>query len=359
MANRATKFVSAVFIGAMVGIPVSTLAKDAAGGSDGSVQDSSTLAAASATDCLTTPNRESSPGQHWFYRMEPGTNKRCWYLRDQAERASPRSNSSQSPSSNASQSQPATTPPAPKPFSKNAQASRSMSNARAEIGDRSTGAESAGSTVPREPVFVTTGSAAANTGAAVGTNAPGTSATLTSSESTDGSLTASSTYASADANTGSNLNTSLSPPSAPELSAVAIMPQEKASTSLQLLFLVILGALAFAGIMASLIHRLARIWGRRHARFRRSSIWVGVQGGRRGSSAGVAAAAPGRSQDRRSTWPQRDGHSGQIKRLLAQIAKQAAGKSKKRVMAKTQAGAAACARTPSARRDVRASAARP
>jgi len=362
MANRATKFVSAVFVGAIVGIPLPTLAKDAADGTDVSSPDSNTSAASNPTECLSTPNRESSPGQHWFYRMEPGTNKRCWYLRDQAERAaqaaSPRSSASQS--SNAAQSLTATPPPAPKTISRTAQASRSLSNARAELGDRSTGAESAGITVPREPVFITTGSAGVNRGASVGTDAiPGTSATLTSSASSDASLTDSSADVTAadSLNTGSNLNTGLSPSSAPEMPAMA-MPQEKAATSLQLLFLVILGALAFAGIMASLIHRMARIWGRRHARFRRSSIWVGVEGERRGSSAAVAAG-PGRSQDRRPTGSQRDGHSGQIKRFLAQIANQAGGKGKKRVLAKTQAGSATRARTPSTRRDVRASAARP
>ena len=101
MANRATKFVSAIFVSAVVGIPVSTFAKDAAGGSDASMLDLSTPAASSSTECLTTPNRELPQGQHWFYRMDPGTNRRCWFLRDQAERASqtasPRSNSQPSP----------------------------------------------------------------------------------------------------------------------------------------------------------------------------------------------------------------------------------------------------------------------
>jgi hypothetical protein len=140
---------------------------------------------------------------------------------------------------------------------------------------------------------------------------------------------------------------------------MANMPQEKPSASLQVLFLVILGALAFAGIIASLTHRMPRIWRRRHARLRRRSNWFGSDGGRHGSWAAVTTAPPGRNQDRRPTGAQRDDHSGQIKRLLTQIAKQAGGKSKKRVPSKPQAASAARARTPSARRGVRASAARP
>jgi hypothetical protein len=366
MANRATKFVSAIFVSAVVGIPASTFAKDAAGGPDAGMPDSTSPAASSSTECLTTPNRESPPGQHWFYRMEPGTNKRCWFLRDQAERASQtasaRSNALQSPFPNAAPSLPTATPPAPKTFSKNAQASRSLSNARAEFGARSTGVESAGITVPKTPVFITTGSAGTSRGASVGTDAAqGTSAALSSSEPTDASITASTPDATAadGPNTSSNLNTGLLPSSASEMPAMADMPQEKASASLQVLFLVILGALAFAGIIASLTHRMPRIWRRRHARLRRHSIWLGADGGRRGSRAAVTAASPGRNQDRRPTGAQRDDHSGQIKRFLTQIAKQAGGKSKKRVPAKPQAASAARVRTPSSRRGVGASAVRP
>jgi hypothetical protein len=140
---------------------------------------------------------------------------------------------------------------------------------------------------------------------------------------------------------------------------MANMPQEKPSASLQVLFLVILGALAFAGIIASLTHRMPRIWRRRHARLRRHSIWRGADGGRRGPWAAVTAAAPGRNQDRRPTRAQRDDYSGQIKRFLTQIVKQPGGKSKKRAAAKPQAAPAVRVRTPSARRGARASAVRP
>jgi len=359
MANRATKFVSAIVVSAVLGIPVSTFAKDGAVGLDASMPDSTTLAASSATECLTAPNRDSTPGQHWFYRMEPGTNRRCWFLREQAERtsqtASPRSTPSQSPFPDVTQALPAATPPPPKTFSRNAQPQRALSNARAEVGPRSTGME--GPTVPKTPIFITTGSAG-NRGASVGTDtAQGQSAVLSSSEPTDASITGSTPDAMAadGPNTSFGLNTGLSPPVS-EMPAMANMPQEKASASLQVLFLVILGALAFAGVIASLIHRMPRIW-RRHARLRRRSAWPGIDGGRRGSS--VTAASSGRNQDRRPAAAQRDDHSGQIKRFLTQITKQAGGQSKKRGPAKSQAGSAARVRTPSTRRGARASAVRP
>jgi len=357
MANRATKIVSAIFVGAILGIPVSTLAKDAMGGADVSAPDSSAASASGSTDCLTTPNRElSQQGQRWFYRIEPGTNKRCWYMREQAERgsqtASPRSGSAQSLSPAAAQSLSATMPPAPKAFSGGPQTSRALSNARAELGPRSTGAANAGPTVPKEPVFITTGSVGANRGTSVRADAiQGPAETLTSPDSTNDAITGSSADGTtADGlNANANLNTGLSPSASAEMPTTANMPQEKGA-SLQVLFLVILGALAFAGLMANLIHRVARIWGRRHGRLRRHSIWRAVEEQRHA----------GRGQDRRTAaGAQRGDHSGQIRRFLTQIANQAKGKPKKRTPAKPQAASAARARTPSARRGVRASTARP
>src|ERR1700756_1272180 len=36
-------------------------------------------------DCLTTPSGEAPQGQRWFYRIERGTQRHCWYLRDKTE----------------------------------------------------------------------------------------------------------------------------------------------------------------------------------------------------------------------------------------------------------------------------------
>jgi len=38
--------------------------------------------AAAAEDCLTEPTGEKSDAQHWYYRFDRGTNRRCWYLKD-------------------------------------------------------------------------------------------------------------------------------------------------------------------------------------------------------------------------------------------------------------------------------------
>jgi hypothetical protein len=358
MANRATKFVSAIFVGAMVGFPVSTLAEDAAGTADASTSDAS-----SAAECVTTPNRESAQGQHWFYRLEQGTNRRCWYLRDQAERASqsasPRATSSQSnsPQSISPQSVPATAPAAVKASSRNAQAPHSLSNARAELAGRPTSVDSSGPAVPKAPVFITTGSAgggsveaeAIDEGAAAAPNSSDPpDATSVTAPSAD---TPTMTTDGAGSDAGLNPNGTLPP-------TIAQDPA-KASASLQILFLVILGALAFAGLTASLIHRLARVWRRRHAHLRRRSIWRAADGAR-GSRAGVKADSLGRSPGRRAAGALLDDGAGQIKKLLAQLAKQARSTTAMdRVPAKSRAAAATRGRKSSVRRAVRASASRP
>jgi hypothetical protein len=359
MVNRAGIIVSAIIVGAVVGIPASALARDAA---DVVTPDSGLAAGSTPTDCLTTPSREQPQGQRWFYRLEPGTNRRCWYLRDNVpERASqaamPRANTPQSTSQTFPPPPPGAATPGQRPFAKYPQASRSVSNARAE----STGAESAGVTVPKTPVFITTtGSAGVNRGTSTGPDAfQGPTGTLTASDQADGMITGSAPDATtADGpNAGSGVNTGLSPFS-PDPPGISSVPQEKASASLQVLFLVILGALGFAGIMASLIHRMARSWARRHPRPRRDSISRVATGSWDGAAAGTVAAH-GRSNERRPNAPQRDGHPGQFKRFLARITKPGGGKKKRRAPAKPPAASAAHARTQSTRRGVRASAARP
>src|ERR1700759_2967893 len=38
-----------------------------------------------ADNCVTEPGNESSQGKHWYYRIERGTGRHCWYLRGENE----------------------------------------------------------------------------------------------------------------------------------------------------------------------------------------------------------------------------------------------------------------------------------
>ena len=40
-------------------------------------------AQAAADNCLTAPKDKTPAGGHWYYRLERGTTRQCWYLRDE------------------------------------------------------------------------------------------------------------------------------------------------------------------------------------------------------------------------------------------------------------------------------------
>src|SRR5260370_25185723 len=71
MANRIAKFASAIFASLLAGAPITIITS------------SFTHA---ASDCQTEAGRETRQGQHWYYRIEHGTKRHCWYLREEGER---------------------------------------------------------------------------------------------------------------------------------------------------------------------------------------------------------------------------------------------------------------------------------
>src|SRR5258708_25806608 len=72
MANRIAKIGSAIFASLLAGAPIAIIASSFAH---------------AAGDCQTEPGSETREGQHWYYRIEHGTKRHCWYLREEGERA--------------------------------------------------------------------------------------------------------------------------------------------------------------------------------------------------------------------------------------------------------------------------------
>jgi hypothetical protein len=35
---------------------------------------------AAAADCVGEPNHDTPPGQHWYYHLDHGSDRKCWYL---------------------------------------------------------------------------------------------------------------------------------------------------------------------------------------------------------------------------------------------------------------------------------------
>jgi hypothetical protein len=131
MSNRAAAPVFAVLLSSLASAALMTSAI-AAPATDDSAE-------ASANECLAAPKGAAPQGSHWYYRLEKGTKRKCWYLADQAAKARKVAAVSSAPA-----------PSAPTPSAK-AAPSRSpeaaiqptVANARAELTSRSPKAENA------------------------------------------------------------------------------------------------------------------------------------------------------------------------------------------------------------------------
>jgi hypothetical protein len=93
MPSRSARFASALLAGFLAGTPVTMV---------------SLSAARAANECLSGPKEQTPPGGHWYYRIQHPSNRQCWYLREEGE------NLSQGAAPNSSQSaKPASPKPAP------------------------------------------------------------------------------------------------------------------------------------------------------------------------------------------------------------------------------------------------------
>src|SRR3981189_2529671 len=102
MSNRSAKFVAALFA-SILAAATPTFVTDI-------------RAQAAADNCLTAPKDKTPAGGHWYYRLERGTKRQCWYLRDEndksARAAPPDSSTDDAPVSAAADPPPPPHPPA-------------------------------------------------------------------------------------------------------------------------------------------------------------------------------------------------------------------------------------------------------
>ncbi|MDA9430966.1 hypothetical protein [Bradyrhizobium sp. CCBAU 51627] len=235
MGNRTAKFTSALIGSIIAGAPFAAVSQNAPSApSTASTTTAATTTAgatSAASDCLTSPKGATPQGQHWFYRLERGTKRQCWYLRAEGSKATQ--------NTQATADTPNAAPGAPP----------SVQNARAEYVAPQT--NSAAST----PVPATTSPQQAF-GTSTDANAPQpvVAAPWPDTAPATASPGPQSAPASAPA-TASRAQPTASP--APVTLATADSTADKSTGSLQMLLLVVGGALALAGLLASLIYRFA------------------------------------------------------------------------------------------------------
>jgi hypothetical protein len=112
MPNRAAKFASAIFASVLAGTLLTTISHG------------ETVA---ADNCLSGPKGETPTGSHWYYRIEHGTKRHCWHLREEGDNLSQDAPQTQAAPQNIL---PPAKPPAPQA---NPATQRSVDNARAEL----------------------------------------------------------------------------------------------------------------------------------------------------------------------------------------------------------------------------------
>jgi hypothetical protein len=275
MSNRSAIFVSALFATVLAGANLATVTE---------------INAQAAPDtCLTAPKDKTPAGGHWRYRLERGTGRQCWYLKEENEktaRAAPQEPLNLSAEAAPSAAAPAAAatadpaPPQPRPAVR-----KSIANAHAELTPPRVRAEQE-SNAAIEPQ--TTGTAtiaripknpAANPSDIA---VPSTAAPTRWIDSSDANSSSSLHVAAAEQPVASPENDQavLQPASPPSAVPAALDPSmARQAASMQMLFLVMAGALAIAGITASLLYRFGRrARARRLARRRdRRAIWDKVQ----------------------------------------------------------------------------------
>ncbi len=296
MSQRTAKFVSAIFAGLLATTAFATVSHGAP---------------AETENCLSKPKGPPSAGGHWYYRTDRATKRRCWFIGDAKEggkekvaRAAP-----ETPA-------PAVTSASP-PDSTSAQPS--IANARAELPLPQARVEPVANVFTGQQAAAITGSikrengqranagdagaqpsvvasrwpevAGIDTPASPGPSAGNSAASAPENSGAAPTLSEAAPTLSGAAPAASNaapapLDAAPAPSDAAPPAAVATLPlavadassSEKPSGSVQMLLIVILGALALAGLLGSAIFRLsARRTGRRNIGADRRVNWDSVR----------------------------------------------------------------------------------
>jgi hypothetical protein len=243
MSNESARFASAIFVGVLVALsPTPVFFGDAR----------------AADNCLSEPNGETPAGKHWYYRIEHGTGRHCWYLRGEDEKATRAGASEFAP------------PAAENSRKSETEAARSIADAHAELPP------------PRITAAVTPSAPPAPTDAAG--SVPAIAAAPSQATSP---WPAPPTLAQSGQSADATVEERADPQTVPVPEPQPAQTTERNIGSLQKLLLVAFGALALAGLTGSAVYRLAA-GARRRAR--RKDRWPKKAATRAASSSAVSGA---------------------------------------------------------------------
>ena len=340
MSNRSAKFAAAIFAGIfLAGSNVAAVAQNAAR-EDGAKE----TGAKTADKCLSGPKGALPAGGHWYYRIDHATKRNCWYIgeeKNKSARAAPKDASS-SPASPSSAAPAPSSPVAADPASPQQAINmrKSIADARAELTAPQARVEDLSE--PQTTAAVAVAGIANSQRAAAPDAAPPPSNVASRGPESSG-VTSSSGPRLAAAEPLQSPQTPNPPAQSPQTQnpqtraapqpavapvalAAADAMQDRQSASMQMLLLTLAGALALAGITASLIFRLARPV-QPEIRGDRRAIWDSVHAERRSPSIFPAEDTPVWGRDPLRTPPRDprapDDPERRVTEMLSRLARSA------------------------------------
>jgi hypothetical protein len=240
MPNQNTKFVSAVFAGVLAGANFIPALSSPAHADD---------------NCLATPNEQTPQGSHWYYRIERGTKRHCWYLREGSDTHA---------QSAAVTPDPPPAPANPAPPKAEAGMQGSVANARAELPwPQSRSAPETPAATGQVPAAASANAPSSernqpSTSTAADANMPQTTIASRWPDQLNASASDDSTSAADNPDASSQPDTvSAAPPvaAAVPLATADTPPSNKQPGSIQMLLTIIIAALALAGVIGGAILR--------------------------------------------------------------------------------------------------------
>jgi hypothetical protein len=282
MTNRIGNSVAAILVGAIASVTLVVAMHGAAHAAD---------------NCLSGPKGAAPKGSHWYYRIDHATKRNCWYVRAEGEK----------PAASQSSAVIQASPPAETPLQP------SVANARAESSPADIG--------------LSNGVAAQPAQSGADSNAPAADSgqsTVASRWLDQTEANAVDTSTSKPVDSGAKLNSSTPSVAAASLAA-ADARSASPSGSVSTLFLVIVGALALAALLAGVVFRFGNARRNDRQEFGRDqrTPWDSIDVGATIRSPPLATEAP-----TPQTGPARERHEAvipdEIVQLLAKLSREAA-----------------------------------
>lgn len=241
MGNRAAKFVSTLVAGIIAGAPLPAVSQTAPTPTNAPTATSTANAAA---DCLASPKGVAPQGQHWYYRLDRATKRQCWYLRAAGDKNSPKATQTAQAENDTPAAE--TSPPQQQNPVQDARAEYPAPRGGAAAKAPSAVAQAAATPTP-QPAADQAAESLTQQPASPQSSSPWPDVPAASAQPAPAAVTAAAQPAAKPSKS----------PSPVALAAAESTPTDRPVGSLQMLLLVIGGALTLAGILASLIYRFA------------------------------------------------------------------------------------------------------